>query len=696
MPDQYQDIEGASPAGERPQAMDEDTFRAAIRARFDDAVDYIDSWVAPSRAQATDYYKGGPLGNEEAGRNQIVMTEVRDKTLALMPDLMRIFTSSDRIADFSPNNAGTTEQATQQTEVVNHVFYEDNPGFLILYSLLMDGNVRKAGFATWRWSDDETVMEERFSGLEQGQIQLLLSDRDVEVVEATESADFPGLFDVVARRYGGKQRCIVEAVPPEEVVIARDARDLDTASYIGRRQEKTFSDLVAMGYPIETLEEYAGSGDVFSNNLEAQARNPAVQQFTRSETDQASKTTLYAEHYARIDRDGDGIAELRRVCTIGGSCHVLLDEVIGMAPVAAFCPIPEPHTVIGMSVADQVSDLQRILSRLTRDTLDSLSESIRPRTWMVEGMVNEDDMLNNELGGVIRMRQPGMAGEFNRTFLGRESMPVIKWFDDLSAKRTGITGAAQGLDPDVMQSTTKAAVQATVQGAQARTELIARVYAETGLKRLMKGIRDTLIRHQDRPRTIRLTGGWVEVDPRVWDASLDVRVNVALGRGNDDDKVQSLVQVAAAQEKVIMQLGPFNPLCDLSNLRETYAQIIHLMGFKDAAKYFKELPPQLMAQLAQQAAQAPKQPQDPGVLLAQIEQQKAQFEAQAATEKLKLQKYEIDLENQRKYAEMRQDLLIKIAEIQAKNKVELDIARLEAATDEALSPGTTNGAARVQ
>jgi hypothetical protein len=245
-------------------------------------------------------------------------------------------------------------------------------------------------------------------------------------------------------------------------------------------------------------------------------------------------------------------------------------------------------------------------------------------------------------------------------------------------------------------------VTATIGAAQARTELMARIYAETGLKRLMKGIRDTLIRHQDRPRTIRLTGGWVEVDPRVWDASLDVRVNVALGRGNDSDKIANLVQIAQTQETLIKLFGPFNPLADFGNLRATYAQIVNHMGHKDAAKYFKEMPPQLLAQLAQQAQEAAKQqpPQDPGILLAQIEQQKAQFEAQIGQQKLQLQKYEIDLEDKRKYVELRQNTLLKIADMQAKYGAQLDIARLELMADEALSQGTTgqqaNGATSVQ
>lgn len=673
---------------DRPQAqirepMDEDTFRSAVRAKIDDACDFIDSWIAPQREQATKYYNGEPLGNEEEGRNTIVMTEVRDKVLAIMPDLMRIFTSADRIAEFGASHAGMVEQAEQQTDMVNHVFYEDNPGFLTLYSALMDGLVRKLGFVTWRWSDDATVSEIEYDGLDQGQIQLLLGDRDVEILSAEPDAEAPGLFEVRIKRYGGKHRCLVEAVPPEELIVARDARDLDTASYVGRRRERTFSDLVAAGYDPDVLEEHASGGDVFSSNMEALARNQALAGPQDGiSADHSMQTTLYVESFIRIDKDGDGVAELRRVCTIGNAAYVLHDEVVDEVNIAGFCPIPEPHTLFGASITDQVADLQRITTRVVRDTLDSLSETIRPRTWFVEGMVNEDDVANNELGGMIRVRQRDMVGEFNRTFLGQQAMPVIKWLDELAAKRTGVTSASQGLDPDVLQSTTKAAVTATISGAQARTEMIARVFAETGLKRLMKGIRNTLIKHQDRARMVRLRGKWVQVDPRVWDASLDVTVNVALGKGSDQDKIANLLQVAATQKDIIVALGPLNPLCDISNYRATQAQIVNLMGFADASRYFKEVPTEVLQQLAGQAGQAKP---DPNMMLAQAEAEKVRAEIAQGQMKLELQRQDMLLKDQRERDKIRQDTLLKLADMQAKYKAQFDIARLEAMTDEALS-----------
>src|SRR5262245_14906101 len=119
-------------------AMDEEEFAAAVKQAVDDAADYIDGTVAPLREMATKFYRGDAFGNEEVGRSQFVMTEVRDTVLAQMPSLLRIFTSSSEVCTFEPRTAEKVEQAEQMTDAVNYVFYNDNDGFSILYSSFKD------------------------------------------------------------------------------------------------------------------------------------------------------------------------------------------------------------------------------------------------------------------------------------------------------------------------------------------------------------------------------------------------------------------------------------------------------------------------------------------------------------------------------------------------------------------------------
>lgn len=688
------EIFGPDPASPELKEMDEGEFQAAVKSAISDAIDYIDGFIAPSRALATQYYRGDPMGNEEEGRSQIVMTEVRDVIQAMIPSLLRIFTASEQPVEFEPRTERTVEMAEQATDYVNLVFMDDNPGFQILHWAFKDALKSKIGVIKWRWSEDKEITEAEYEGIDAAQISILQQDPTIEILEmepvdADENMP-PALgpdgqvdpmsikYEVKIRRTIEKNRAVIECIPPEEFLISREARDLDTASIVAHRSLKTMSELVAMGYDKEEVEEYAGQGDVFSINYEAQTRNPAIMSFMMhaDNPDPAMRRVLYTESYVRIDKDGDGIAELRKVCSLGNAHHILHDEIATDVPFAVFCPDPEPHMIIGQSIADQTMDLQRIKTNIVRNTLDSLAQVIHPRTVVVEGQVNMDDVLNNETGAVIRARAPGMVTPLAEPFVGQNAMPLIAYMDDVRAQRTGISAASQGLNPDVLQSTTKAAVTATVQGAQERIELVARLFAEQGMKRLFKGLLRLVTRHQDQPRVVKLRGKWVSVDPRYWDVDMDVKVNVALGHGTDQDKMQFLMLVAQKQEQIMQTLGPNNPLVDVSQYRNTLAQITNLAGFKDASRYFKPVDMQQVEQMMQAASQ--NQPPDPQAMLVQIEAQKVQAKATMDQAQLQLDAQKMQMEDARERQNNQLDAMIKIAEIEAKYGTQVNIAQVEA------------------
>ena len=674
------------------EEMSESQFSASVKSSIDDAVDYIDGFVAPGRAQATQYYRGDPLGNEEEGRSQIVMTEVRDVVQAMIPSLLRIFTASEQVVEYAPRNENNIEIAEQATDYVNFVFYNDNPGFSILHSAFKDALVRKTGIIKWRWSEDTEISEADYTGLDQAEVSLLTQDESVEIVKMEEIVHQEAVlgpdgqqiappevkFNITIRRKIPRNKVVIESVPPEEFLIAREARDLDTAAYVGHRSLRTMSELIAMGYEREEIEKYAGQGDVFSINYEAQTRNPAIMSFMMhaDNPDPAMRRILYVESYVRIDKDGDGIAELRKVCSLGNAHHILHDEIATDVPFAFFCPDPEPHMIIGQSIADQTSDLQRIKTSIVRNTLDSLAQTIHPRTVVVEGQVNMDDVMNNETGAIIRARAPGMVQPLAEPFVGQSAMPLIAYMDDVRAQRTGISAASQGLNPDVLQSTTASAVNATVQGAQERIELVARLFAENGMKRLFKGLLKLLIRHQDQARMVRLRGKWVQIDPKYWDADMDVQVNVALGHGTDNEKMQFLMMVAQKQEQIMQTLGPSNPLVDAGQYRNTLAQICTLAGFKDASRYFKPVDMQVVQQMMQQASQ--NQPPDPNMMLVQIEQQKVQAKTQIDAAKLQADTQDSVRKNQLEQQKMHLDAMVRMADIEAKYGTQVNIAHVEA------------------
>jgi hypothetical protein len=317
-----------------------------------------------------------------------------------------------------------------------------------------------------------------------------------------------------------------------------------------------------------------------NTNVERYTRNPALTNEMNERNDPAMRKVLYVENYIRVDYDGDGIAELRKICTAGDGNKILNNEPIDMAPFATFCPDPEPHDFFGISVADTVMDIQRIKSVIMRNTLDSLAMSIHPRVAVTEGMVNLDDVMNTEVGSIIRQRQAGQVQPLSMPFVGREAFPVLQYMDQVKEARTGISKASQGLDANVLQSTTASAVAATVSAAQQHIELIARVFAETGMKDLFKIVLHLITTHQDAPRMVRLRNEFVPIDPRVWNSNMDVSINVALGRGTDAERMMMLRQIGEMQKDAMKTMGPQNPLTDITKLSNTLKAMTELAGFQ--------------------------------------------------------------------------------------------------------------------
>jgi hypothetical protein len=367
------------------------------------------------------------------------------------------------------------------------------------------------------------------------------------------------------------------------------------------------------------------------------------------------------------------------VCTVGNGAYILHSEVVQKAPFSLLAPDPTPHTIFGQSIADQTMDLQLIKSSIMRNTLDSLAQSIHPRTVVVENQVHMPDVMNVETGAVIRARAPGAVQPLTMPFVGQQALGVMAYLDEVKTQRTGISRASQGLDADVLQSTTRSAVQAQLSSSQERIEMIARLFAD-GLKRCFQGLLGLVVQHQDKAKIIRLRNKFVPIDPRGWDASMDMVVNIALGRGSDEQRMAFLMQIIQQQKEVIQTYGPYNPLVDLTQLRDALAQVTQLAGFQDPSQFWKEINPQEVQAFMQQMAQGANKP-DPAQLLAQIEADKVKADIliNAAKQELERQKAaaQADLERDKLYI----DAMMKAAEIQARYGAQIDMALIKAEVD---------------
>lgn len=672
--------EAAIDAGMDADLPDEIDIQAIVAGEIEDAVDYIDSVISPDRALATQYYRGEPFGNEEDGRSQVVSRDVRDTVQAILPSMMRMFFAGSNIVEFAPNGPEDVAAAQQATDYINYVVTRDNPGFEIFYSAFKDALVCKTGIIKYYWDAAEEIETSDLSGLDENALAVLNSDPELEVqvtvaypgdIDPATGMPGPTVYDVRVIRRRDKGRLRIASVPPEEFLVSRAAISLDDASIIAHRRIMTVSELVAMGYSEEEIDPYANEVDELEDNQERFVRNPQATTDFANRSDIAAKKVLYVEAYVKIDMDGDGIAELRKVCTVGGGYEVVRNEPADMIPFAVFCPDPEPHTFFGMSVADQVMDIQRIKSNIQRNMLDSLALAIHPRVGVVEGQANMDDVLNTEVGGIIRMRAPGMVQPFSMPFVGQQAFPMLAYMDEMRENRTGITKAASGLAADSLQSSTKAAVAATVSAAQQRMELIARIFAETGMKRLFSGLLRLAIQNQRPNRMVRLRGQFVPIDPRGWDSNMDVIVNVALGGGTDQEKGQVLANVLSKQEQILQTAGVNNPLVSLAQYRNTLAQMLALAGFKDADQFFSD-----PAMMPPQPPQPPKP--SPEEMLAQAQMAAIQADIQKKAAELELKREEMIRKDDLQRDQYEADLMVKIAEMQARYGAQIDVAAIRA------------------
>ena len=680
------------------EPMDDADLESLVGSELTDATSFVDSELSPVRARAIQYYRGEPFGNEEEGRSQVVSTDVRDTINGVMPSLMRVFFGSKKVVQFVPRGPEDVASAEQATDYVNFIFTQDNNGFLLCHSVFKDALRGALGVAKYYWEEKVEVKTEHYSGLDESSLTLLLNEPGV-VGSAVQSMDDPSyqppvdpmtgapvvdpmtglpppapqIYSVELKRETKDGRVVVEAVPPEEFLIDRRARSVEDATLVAHRRMMRVSDLVALGYDEDEVRSQMGAFELDTND-EYIARNPYAESYGPGGT-QDDKRVLYVEAYVRVDFDRDGISELRKVCTIGPGYKVVMNEPCSHRPFATFCPDPEPHALIGLSIFDMTADLQRIKSAIMRNMMDSLSLSIHPRIGVVEGQANMDDVLNTEVGGVIRMRQAGAVQPFSVPFVGQAAFPMLEYLDSVRETRTGMSKAAMGLDAGALQSTTRAAVAATVSAAQQHLELIARVFAETGMRALFKGILKLVVENQDRPRVVRLRNQWVPIDPRSWNSGMDVEVDVALGGGTEEQKVAVLTSIAQKQEQILQTMGPMNPLVTPQQYRNTLAKLTEFSGFRNADEFFLNpatMPPQ---------PPPPPPPPDPAQILAQVEQQKIMADIQNKQAELEMKRQQMLLEDDRARDKQEAELMLRAYEVQLKYGTQLDLDAIRAMTE---------------
>jgi hypothetical protein len=612
--------------------MDEQKLKVILEAEIDDSIGYVETETVEQRTKAINYYNRYEYGNEVDGRSKIVTGEVAEVVDGALPQLMRIFAGSDELGRFEPRMPGDEEFAKQATELTNYVFFSDNDGVIILHNWMKDALLQKNGIVKYWWEDSEDPTKEEYKGLNAEELTLLFADGEMELIsQETEEVGIDPMgmpilsYNVVIKKKKEVGKVCVENVPPEEFLIAKRDKSIKNARFVAHRTVKTRSDLIAMGYPQDQVDKMPAYNDL-TYTPERVARYSAGEMPDETQSlDFTMQEVELFECYIRTDFDGDGIAELRKVVYAGD--QIIDNEETDHIPFASICPIPMPHKFFGQSLADRAMDIQLIKSTITRQILDNLYLTNMPRVTALDGQVNLDDLLTSSPGGVVRIKSQGAVQPLSVPATASQSFPMLDYMDQVLQKRSGVTQTSQGLDANILQNTTATAIAAMQQAGSGKLEMIARIFADTGVKDLFAGIFHLILKYQDKPRVIRLRGKYVSIDPREWKNNYDVTVNVGLGTGSQDQKMAMAAMVMQKQEQILTTQGFANPLVSVGQYRNTLGKFIEAAGYKDSMEFFKEIPPELDQQLSQPQ---PQQPMPNPAMDALMAQTQAQIEVDRA------------------------------------------------------------------
>jgi hypothetical protein len=669
-------------------------LRNIIGQEINNSMGYMGGNLSAQRKKSLEYYMGEPLGTEIDGRSQVVSTDVADTVETILPNLLKIFTASDQVIKCEPVKSEDVAQAEQVTNYVNYIFNKDNPGFSILYTWFKDALIEKNGIVKVYWDDSKKVEQETYENLNDQEYSLLLNNDDVEVVEEESFEDetaklqlqqlqklaeaqgqelpdqpIPMIHNVIIKRTSSYGKVKIENIPPEEFLIQRSAKSIEDASFVAHRVLKTRSDLIQMGFDRDIVDDLPTQNNITFNDERLTRFSDIDESPLNDAPDESTQDIEIYECYVKCDMDGDGVAELRKVIVAGSEASTILSNMpCDFIPFCSLTPIPMPHRFYGRSVSELVEDVQLVKSTVMRQLLDNMYLTNNNRVAIMDGMVNLDDLLTSRPGGVVRTKQPPqqVMMPMQSQTISQQAFPLLEYLDTVRETRTGVTRYSQGLDAQSLNKTATG-VNTLMSQSQMRMELVARVFAETGIKDLFKRIFELTCKYQDKERIVELNNQFVPIKPTEWKNRYNVTITVGLGAGSKDQQIVILNNILERQLQAFqLQGGQEFPMVSLKNIYNSLTKIVENAGLKNVENYFVN--PDQGKGMVQ-----PKPEPKPTPI------EKIEFTRIASEEKRKLAELELEMKKLKSNnAANVLDFETKIKEMELKYTTQIDSAKLKA------------------
>ena len=505
-------------------------------------------------------------------------TEVVEAYTAVLSDL---FLNNSKLARFVPmdDTPGAFMQARNASMLTNYCVFKQNKGWELLQTWFKSALLWKNGIIRWDYVEDYEYKIEEYDKIDQVKLDELLAEENVEVVgdlkyensfdDGTEEPELM-YIDVRIRRKIDKSRVKIENIPPENFRISRDAKTIEDAVFVGVQTDMTRSEIRKVWPEVaENIEDWdeLGSQEQWLGNARysediAARKFVTGQEYWQGSVSQdlfpleANREVTVTECWIRVDRDGDGIAELKRFIIAGN--HILWEEDVDMIPLASISPIDIPHEFYGLSMADFTRSSTLASTAILRGFVENTYLTNYAPKLADPNVVDFSALQNMKPKQIIPTNgNPQTAVQpLPAETISPGTVPLLEHLQLIKEQATGMSKAAQGLNDTLYVSgNSEEKLQAVQSASQKRIQHIARRFAETGLKRLAKGVYRMMRTHMQGNTKLYMEGVYSTINPQELPMDMECEIMLDLGENSNSNMIMKLEKLGGQILPALNQQG---------------------------------------------------------------------------------------------------------------------------------------------
>jgi hypothetical protein len=555
------------------------------------SVGYYDSQLSRERKKVQDYYQARLPRPAHDGNSKFVSQDVYNAVQSMQAALLETFSAGNRIVKFAPQGPEDVQTAAICSAYTDYVLFRQNDGFDIFSTVIHDGLMARVGCTKVFWSESEEVDEEEFTAITQDQLDMLLAQDEIELIDS--KTDDMGMVSGTIGVRRDTSQVVIEAIPPEELVVEAQCKSLEDSNFVAHRTHKTLSELREMYPDSDKLDDIGDHEDVtLETDPEILARHDGISEnrgFNSHGYQDQVRNILCYEAYIMMDVEGTGVATLHRVVKAG---NALLDiEEVDRRPFVTFVPLPIPHAFYGSNFAEKLCATQNARTILTRSILDHAMITNNPRYMVVKGgLTNPRELIDNRVGGLVNVSRPDAISPMPQAPLNPFVFQTLDALSEDQEQNTGISSLNTGLNKDAVSKQNSAAlVEQLATMGQQRQKIIARHFAQF-VKSLFHEIYSLVVANESQQKIVEISGAYVEVDPASWKEKRDVMVELKLGYGEQDREAQKMLSL----HSLFSQDPAIQPMYGMNNRFAMLKKILEQQGILNVEEFLtppEQIPP---------------------------------------------------------------------------------------------------------